>query len=316
MRLIVEAQATFLQDQNRLSAYERALRACVKPGDVVLDLGAGSGVLGLLALRAGAAHVYAVDASPALEIARDAVKRLGETSRFTFLQQHSTAVLLPTPVDVVVGDQSGPMGWEGGLFPAFLDASSRLLRPGGTLIPGKITTWAAPVERPDLDARSGMWARPVAGLDYSLLAQYWVSSLPAVAPGGSTSHLGAGAICGEWDLRDRPDPSVPVLTSRSWTIERDARVSGFEVWFVAELAHGVSMTNGPDSHTPISRPRRFLALEHPVEVLAGDRVTGEFLFRPAGPMVAWKGAVERDGTRVAAFAHSNARSLITGRPAT
>jgi len=314
MRLIVEAQETFLLDQNRLSVYEQALRVCVKPGAVVLDLGAGSGVLGLLALRAGASHIYAVDATPALEIAREAVKVNGETARFTFLRQHSTTVVLPSPVDVVVGDQSGPMGFEGDLLSSFGDAATRLLRPGGTLVPGAVATWMAPVERPDLEAHQQIWAPPVAGLDYSFVSQMWASGLPTVAPGLPESHLAAGRVCAEWRLRDCPDPAIPVLASLNWIVGRTARLSGFEVWFVAELTEGISITNGPGTAAPINRPRRFLALEHPVDVEEGDRMTVHVMLRPSGPMVAWRGAVERAGIRVAEFAHSNAGSLLTGSP--
>ena len=36
----------------------------VEPGDIVIDVGCGSGILGIIAAKLGASHVHAVDASP------------------------------------------------------------------------------------------------------------------------------------------------------------------------------------------------------------------------------------------------------------
>ncbi len=47
----------YVSDAHRLAIYRRAMVAVVKPGDVVLDLGAGTGILGVLACQAGAARV-------------------------------------------------------------------------------------------------------------------------------------------------------------------------------------------------------------------------------------------------------------------
>ena len=61
-------------DRVRNGAYAAAIRRYVSPDSVVLDVGAGLGVLGLLAAAAGARKVYLVEPESvvkgALEIAK------------------------------------------------------------------------------------------------------------------------------------------------------------------------------------------------------------------------------------------------------
>jgi protein arginine N-methyltransferase 1 len=116
MSLVVDEHRQFLCDRARLRVFERAIAAAVRPGDVVIDLGAGTGVLGLLACRAGAARVYAIENSGMIEVARALAHANGLGDRVIFVRAHSSEAHLPEHADVLVADLIGRMGFEAGAF--------------------------------------------------------------------------------------------------------------------------------------------------------------------------------------------------------
>src|SRR5437667_351055 len=71
MSLMLDEHRQYLSDRIRTSLFRRAIGAVIEPGDVVLDLACGTGVLGLLAMKAGAARLYQVDVTPMIQVARD-----------------------------------------------------------------------------------------------------------------------------------------------------------------------------------------------------------------------------------------------------
>ena len=98
-----------LRDDVRTRAFRDALRAVVRPGDVVLDVGAGTGILCLFAAQAGAARVYAVERTSIARTARALVARNGFSDRIHILNDDIERVSLPERVDVIVSEWLGTL---------------------------------------------------------------------------------------------------------------------------------------------------------------------------------------------------------------
>jgi len=137
-------------DEVRMAAYVAALRAAVKPGSVVIDLGAGTGIFSLYACRFGAKKVYAIETNDSIDIARQLAAANGYADRIEFIQALSTEVELPERADVIVSDLRGSLPLFGQHLESLFDARTRLLTPGGVLIPMEDELVASLVEVEDL----------------------------------------------------------------------------------------------------------------------------------------------------------------------
>src|SRR5690348_3159880 len=155
---------------SRLDQFAAAIAARIRPGDTVVDLGAGTGILSFLACRAGARRVYAIEGGESLEFARLLAAHNGYAERIEFINKPSTHVVLPERVNAIVGDIHDTFGLQARGLTATIDARDRFLAPGATLIPCSIQLMVAPVEAPDTyQKRIDVWNTSVHGVDVSSL---------------------------------------------------------------------------------------------------------------------------------------------------
>ena len=161
---VIDEHRLYLRDRHRVSAYERALREVVRPGDIVVDLASGTGILGMLACRAGARRVYAIEESGIAGLARQIARANGFEDRITSVRGNSRLVTLPERADVVVCDQIGGFGLEAGIFELAKDVRQRFLRPGGTFVPSAVELVVAAVEHSGLHGRAALLEGASGGL--------------------------------------------------------------------------------------------------------------------------------------------------------
>src|SRR5207237_3402862 len=131
----VFAHGRMLRDRVRGDAFAHGIAATVRPGDVVIDLGCGAGVFSILAARAGAKVVYAIEASEIIEVARELASANGCSETIRFLRASSRDLTLPESANVIVFDLRGVLPLFRTALVDLIDVRERMLAAAGTLIP-------------------------------------------------------------------------------------------------------------------------------------------------------------------------------------
>lgn len=307
-----------LNDRLRMQAYEKAIKETVKPGDVVIDLGAGTGILSLWALEAGASRVYAIELDP--EILAIASKSMSETKyadRFVAINKVSYDVNLPERVDILISEILGNLADNEDFQPIISDAIQRFLKPDGKCLPRDACSFIAPVTSKGAHnaIRNGQVKTLTPSYQLEKLMQqkaisnrfnlYYDTVMPA------SSRLSKPQALQYYS--DDWNQSATYLKERSFVIEDDALLTGFQCYFVATLSDTVCLDISGDSLNERtcsdSWKHAYFPIEHCIEVRKGDIISLSFSryypddecslrFRQ---IYRWKGIVERDGIGVASF---------------
>jgi|SRR5579875_310229 protein arginine N-methyltransferase 1 len=253
----------------RTSSYARALEARIAPGSVILDIGAGFGILSLIACRAGAAKVYAVEPNDVIELGREAARDNGFSDRIDFIQAMTTAIELPEKVDGIVADLHGATPLFQKCIISILDARDRFLKPHGWIIPSREILWAAPVFSPRLyDDFAGSW-NSQGQFDFTCVRAKTVHTVRA-------TRFKADALIAPpqaWAVLEYKTLSAPgVDGALSWTIEHDITAHGLGTWFDCETAPGIGFSNSPAAGDRHIYRQIFLPWPDAIELRCGDRV--------------------------------------------
>lgn len=132
---------SIVHDEVRNAAFDEALRRIVRPGTRVLDIGSGTGLLAMMAARAGASRVISCEVSPAVaQAAREVVAANGFSDRIRIISKHSDALDLKHDVgglvDVVVSEVIN-RDLIGEHVLQVMEGAHRFLKAGGCIIPAQ-----------------------------------------------------------------------------------------------------------------------------------------------------------------------------------
>ncbi len=303
-----------IADRARLTAYAGALKATVRPGSIVVDIGTGTGILALIACRCGAGRVYALEPSEAIQVAREAARANGFADRIVFLQRRSTEVTLEQKADVIVSDMRGVLPPLQSHFLDVADARERLLAPGGRLIPRVDTLFASVVETPGLwRSHMGPWHRRSEGLNL-ISGKRFVANTWRKARFSRRQLLADPQRWARIDYRKVTESRVEGRVR--FRAARRGVGHGLALWFDADLAPGVGFSSAPGQPALIYG-QGFFPWPEPVPLGKGDVVDVRLRADLVGEdyVWTWESSIKRWGKPAKAAVHFR-QSTFLGTPLT
>lgn len=195
-------QKQMLADHNRMAAYHTAImeNSTVFKDKVVMDVGAGSGILSTWCAQAGARRVYAIEYTDIANLAQLVIDANGLSDIVTVIQGAVEEVRLPIEtdglyteekdspqfqvVDIIVSEWMGYFLLRESMLDSLIRARNKFLKPKtGLMFPSHATMYLAPVwdedtrkvSHQEYDAAMDDWARfadttsSIYGVDLSVL---------------------------------------------------------------------------------------------------------------------------------------------------
>lgn len=242
-------QERMLADEPRMRFYHTMIERHIRPGDRVIDLGTGTGILAAFASRQGAAVVYALDHSAIIEEAR-LLAAHNQIRNVDFIAMHSREFKLEEPVDVILHEQMGDLLFDEDMVANVTDLRDRLLKPGGRILPSRFELYCEPVRVKEARRVPFIWELNVHGFDYAPMEDnrpedpdyyYLRSDDPSLLE----CFLGEPTPVLEVDLETIQKTHLPLEISFSCTIREAGRLDGFAVYFRALVDDDLSLSSDP-----------------------------------------------------------------------
>jgi SAM-dependent methyltransferase len=286
-------------DAHRNAAYLEAIRNAISAGAKVLDLGAGLGLHGLMAARAGAGKVYLVEPAAVVSAAEDAARAALLTDRVVILRDRIENVQLPEPVDLIVSALTGNLLFSEDLLPSLYHARDRYLAPGGRMLPDRAQLWLAPwtaqLLHQDHVAR---WKEPLSGFDYRVAARCASNSIiwPSREDLADTAALSEGACLVDLDLT--ATHAVECDAEATIPVREPGHCHGLLAWL--RLRIGERWISAHPGEAAIHWSPALLPLDPPLEVRPGDSMGVSLRHARAGDWT-WSASIGSQSRRHSTF---------------
>ncbi len=285
----IEYHRTLIADRVRNEAFASALEAVIEPGKtVVADIGAGTGLLALMAMKLGAREVYLYEAAEVAEVAEKILKA-NRARNCHLMPCHSTEMQDPPKADLIISETLGNYPFEEDIIETLNDARRRFLKRGGTIIPRRIEQFVAPVITDRIHRELCVWDDVGFDLDLRSAKRMSLNNI-YVRTLQIEDLLNKGRNAKAWDGVDfTKRNSSNRKGEASWRLLSAKTIYGFATWWTAELTPTVHLSTAPDA------PRThweqlYFPLMSPIKARPGETLAISLrsrTSRDAGTHVAW-----------------------------
>ncbi len=244
---------SMLADEGRNRAYDKVLRSLMQPGDTVLDIGTGSGLLAMMAIRAGAGEVIACEREPAIaEVAKAIIQKNGFADKVKVHALDSRLLRLGKEVservDVIVSEILDVSLLGEGMLPSIRAALRSLAHEDTRVIPAGATVMVQLIELPESYYDPGL--QDVEGFDLREFDRF------RQAGGRKTMYLRSDHDYGSSEILPlrafdflRPGKAISEEEPEKFSIRfenvEDKNIDGILMWFELELDADTLRSSGP-----------------------------------------------------------------------
>jgi len=236
-----------LHDEVRNQAFQDGLEHFVDPSAIVFEIGTGSGILAMMAARAGARHVYTCEKESLIaDAARENIRKNGYEDRITVIAKKSTDLTvgtdLPEKADMFIAEIVDNQLLGENVLPLMEDAKSRLLKLNAIILPGRIATRGVLVG-------DGAWTR---NCRVGKISGFDLSAMNCLAPSETSVSANrdlADAFCDPVEIfafdlahKDAFPAEEKVIKVK---IIRDGWIDGFVQWLWLGFGQTIVFENRP-----------------------------------------------------------------------
>ncbi|MCK4711200.1 MAG: 50S ribosomal protein L11 methyltransferase, partial [Gammaproteobacteria bacterium] len=254
-----------LADKVRMQAYRDAIFKTVKPGDVVVDLGAGTGLLSIWAVQAGASKVYAIEKTNAIELAKEIARTNNCADKIEFIKKNSVDVELPERANVLISETLGSFGIDENTLQFTIDARERFLLDDAVMIPQSLELFVTPVDDKATYEKLDFW-RHISDINFTPAFDLFSKKI-MVESVDANGLLAKPVSFGQLDFTTTTES---VFQARQYIpIEKPGFIHGVAGWFNVKLCDGIEINTAPDQ-IQTHWKQAFFPFQNPVEVIKGD----------------------------------------------
>lgn len=268
-----------LADSERNNAYQAAIEKVVTPSTRVLDIGTGSGLLSMMAARAGAERIVACEMNERLAATADEIIALnGYDQQIDLYAKKSTQLKVgkevKEKVDLIISEILDVGALGEGVLPSIRHAVHNLAKPGVKLIPAGLQLFGQLIEIPFRSRIAPV--KEIAGFDLSPFEQFRISDeyFRIILKAENYRVLSPVIPLMTIDFYQLPpayQDEQPLETRHEFTIQQDGCLQALVFWFDLKVDDDITVSSRPEGELEHWGQALFCFPQHP-DVKIGDKV--------------------------------------------